>query len=69
MAACVIDLFEVVQIDEQQCTHPAGLVGHGQAMLQAVEQHAPVGQSGQCIEVGQLMGACFGLLAFSDVAR
>ena len=67
VAPCVVDLLEIVEIDVNHRPHLRGFLSHMQRMLHAVEQHAPVGQTGQPIEIGQLMGARLGLLALGDV--
>lgn len=69
MPAGVVDLLEIVQIDEQQRPHLPRLARRGQGMVQAVQQHASVGQAGQPVKVGQLVRAGFGQLAFGDVSR
>ncbi len=38
-------------------------------MLHAVQEHAPVGQAGERVEISQLVRARLGLLALGDVAR
>ena len=46
-----------------------GLLRVGQRVFHAVQQHAPVGQAGERIKVGQLVRPRLGLLALGDVAR
>ena len=47
VAAGVVDVLEVVQIDEQQGEAPAMACIDGYFLLQAVEEQGPVGQAGQ----------------------
>jgi len=67
--ARVVDLLEVVEVDIEHRPHLGGIEGAVQGVFHAVEQHAPVGQAGEAVEVRQLVRARLGLLALGDVAR
>ena len=69
VAARVVDLLEIVEINVEHRPHLGGVEGTVQGMLHAVKQHAPVGQAGEAVEVRQLVRACLGLFALGDVAR
>ena len=51
----IIDLLEVVEINEQQGHLQPVAAGLMQRLVQAVQQHRPVGQTGQAVIVGQLV--------------
>ena len=69
MAACVVDLLEVVQIHKQQGADLPRLAGTGHRLLRAVEQHAAVGQLRERVEIRQMVRERLGLLALGDVPR
>lgn len=53
VAQGVVEDLEVVEIDEQQRHGAAAAHCICQGMLQPVEQHAPVGKSGQLVVIGK----------------
>jgi hypothetical protein len=53
VAACVVDLLEVVEVDEEQRADLPAALRCAQRLLYAVDQQAPVRQPGEGVEVGQ----------------
>ncbi|MNY75725.1 hypothetical protein D3C86_2150860 [compost metagenome] len=47
MAQGVVEVFEVIEVDEQQGAEVLGALAGGDGALQAVQQQAAVGQAGQ----------------------
>ena len=68
MAVGVVEVLEMVQVQVQQGAVLAAARTGGHALLQPVVQQAPVGQTGEWIKEGELVGLLLGLLAVSDVA-
>ena len=67
MAERVVQRFEVVQVDEQQCSMGFVAVTVHRGLLQPIQHEAPVGQLGQRVVKGQLLDFFLGPLAFGDV--
>ncbi len=67
MAERVVDLFELIEIDEQQGRQLAGLVGQLQQALNFVAEIDPVGEGGQVVIAGQMADPGFGPSALGDV--
>ena len=59
VAQCVVDKFEVVQVDEDHRTVVACACAAAQSLLQPVEQQAAVGQTGEAIVKRQLPDGFF----------
>ncbi|MNV35962.1 hypothetical protein D3C71_1274230 [compost metagenome] len=69
MAQGVVDAFEIVQIEKQQCAMRAIACAQRRSARQPVHQQAPVGQARELVIKRQPLDLGLGLLAFSDVAR
>ena len=67
MALRIVNALEMVQVQDHQCAEfPAAVAGsHG--MPQAIQHQAPVGQTRQRIEVGQVADLILGAPAVGDV--
>ena len=65
----VVDVFEVVQIKEDQGAEMAIAPAQGSGLLQAVTQQATVGQAGQRVIKRQELDFLFGVLAFTDIGQ
>jgi hypothetical protein len=53
MAACIVDLLEVVEVDEEQRADLPAAVRCDQRMLNAADQQAPVRQPGEGVEASR----------------
>ena len=62
VAERVVDGLEAVEVDEHHRGLLAVAVGQRERLLQAVLQQAPVGQAGERVVVGEVLGARVGLL-------
>ena len=67
MAQGVVQGFEVVQIDEQQCPMTAAARTRGQGLVEAVHQQPAIGQAGQRIVEGQAPDLLLSVLTLGDV--
>ena len=52
----VVDVLEVVEVHEQQGQCPLAAHGVGQRAFQVFSEHQPVGQLGEAVVVGEIMG-------------
>ena len=69
MAVVVVDVFETVEVDEHQRDAGFGLSRLFQCFGQPLFQHQTIGQTGQRIEVGEVLEVTGRGLFFSDVAH
>ncbi|MNT28432.1 hypothetical protein D3C72_1641190 [compost metagenome] len=67
VAQGVVEVFEVIEVDEQQGAEVLGALAGGDGALQAVQQQAAVGQAGEGVEEGQALDFLFCALAVCDV--
>src|SRR5450759_4962174 len=67
MAEGVVDVLEIVQVNEQQCTLPAATRGGSQCMLEPIHKKPPVGQASERVVERQILDFCFCRLAFRKV--
>ena len=67
MAQRVVDLLELVEIDEQQCRQPAGLMRNRQQAFDLVAEIDPVGQRGQFVIARQMADPRLGVAPLGDV--
>ena len=67
MAQRVVDLLELVEVDEQQGRHPAGLMRNLQKAFDLVAEIDPVGQRGQFVIARQMADPRLGVAALGDV--
>jgi hypothetical protein len=67
VAVGVVDRLEVIEVDEQQRAVVAMAAAVCQALAQAVEQEAAIGQVGERVDEGEVADRLLGFLAFGDV--
>ena len=67
MTQSVIDLFELIEIDEQQCRQSFGRVRNCQQPLDFIAEVDTVGQARQLVETGKMADPGFRDLPFGDV--
>lgn len=65
----VVDVLEPVEVEEHQRHRLPAAARAGDGQTQAVAEQRSVGQTGQRVEVGQLLQLAFGQVAFGEVAQ
>ena len=69
MAEGVVDVLEAVEVEQQQGRHVAPAADAGDRLLEPLEQQDPVGQPGQGVVHGEILGPAPGLDLGGDVGR
>ncbi len=69
VAAVIVEGFEIVQIDKQQCPQGIFALAGGNGVFQPILQQAAVGQLGERVKKRQVVNARFVFLALGNVGE
>src|SRR4029450_5367560 len=66
MAKCVIDLLEVIEIEQEECSLAAVFAATVERIVQHLAEESPVGEACQRIVIGQLLKLA---VTYADLAE